>query len=528
MIFSTPEMGLSQNAYLKTPPEKITTNNYIEKFNEQNNRTCFTKWMHDNPTTLKVVQIASVLIGVAAIASLPWTLPAVGIAIASTIAVTGGVLLLATLASWLFQKYLTSDKHEITEQVFQAGEHEFGRLYYRGNIPILELDDSNPYGAGLAHASLLGEHIHRLKKNLDLILHGILRKPDADQIPKVIEALKREIPEEYLEEMKGLTDGFNQWAKETNNSAPHVTVEDVLLMHLIADIKHFNPSQVENTLSGHKSIWERISDALTPSPACTTLLHRDEEKGVIFGRNMDWCPFGHGGGESLFVVWKHSGVATLGVPGLIGAGTGWNRDRLTFAMNVSPGETSEVRGMPSMLYNRHIVQNAHSVEDAESLMERVKPLGPYHLTLADPSGNGKSVSFYQGENQTDHIRSLDEDEDLDEEVLQVLNYTYPKLEGNIFNSEGRRELLNRYFGGANKDINEGKSEWYNLIDNALKLTPLVNAWMTLHSLMLVPQSGDVAVSWDNGYAADMPRQNINMDEFFPRSQMSESQEGEEI
>jgi len=52
------------------------------------------------------------------------------------------------------------------------------------------------------------------------------------------------------------------------------------------------------------------------------------------------------------------------------------------------------------------------------------------------------------------------------------------------------------------------------MQNALQLTPYVNAWITMHSLLFAPHEDTVSMSWDNGYAASQTPETVSMTEFF--------------
>jgi len=449
------------------------------------------------------------LVGIIAIASIPFALSALGIPAVIGLAATGTILILSSIVSFVFLKYITCARYDMRKHSFQEGECPGGRLYYRGNVPILELTDDPRqtgerfgYLAGKAHGYLLGSQIYRLKKNLDLIIHTVMRQPRAHKILTLLEEIRREIPEDYKQEMKGLADGYNRWANEAGIEAS-MNENDVLLIQLIADSKHFKIKGVNKLLS-------KILEAthLSPSTACTRLLQRDPQNGVKLGGNTDWCPFGDGGALSLVIVRKPQNTASFGVPAQIGIITGWNED-LAIAMNVCPGETKRVRGKPIALFNRFLLENAHSVQDVRRLIQRIRPLGPYHLSLADAAGSAACISPYQGYNESDTIRTLDGDK-----PLEVLNWRYPECKGGFFNSEARMKLLTRYFQQVMAYIPRDQIDWVKVIDNGLKLAPLVNSKITLHSMMFLPESDKVFLSWDNGYAASSTKQALSMSEVF--------------
>lgn len=477
----------------------IAVDSYIKKFNEERPQFNVSKWIHDHPTVVKVGQVAGVVLGLAAIVTsiaLVSTLP-LPLGLGLGLGLTGGFLILRSAVSWLFLKYITCAKSDKSLHAYQEKSCEAGKLSYRGDIPVLEMTGDDPEKWGYAHGFLLGAEIYKLKKNLDLGVHTLLRLPRAAHLQNVLQAVRAKIPPAYLQEIQGVVKGYKDWATQENVSFP-ITEDDILLMHLIPDSKHFHPKVLEKQWKERPLHTEEDARAV----ACTSLLDRDDEGNVIFGRNMDWCPFGEAGGKSLVMVWKNQGVAVLGVPGMIGAVTGWNKSKLALAMNVCPGETSEVQGMPAIFFNRHVLESTKDVSAVRQFVEEEQPLGPYHLTVAD-SREGSCISFYQQDRKA-HRR------DLADRHIEVLNWEYPKCEGGYFNSQCRHELLEPYFEGAR----EIPQRHPTLMENALQLAPYVNSWLTMHSLVFRPAANSVKMSWDNGYAASGQWEKADMTAFF--------------
>lgn len=474
----------------------ISIDEYTCNFNAEYSQFSATKWIHDHPTIVKVAQVAGLILGVAAIVASFVLAHLLSIGMAVGIELAGGLSVVGSIVSWLFLTYVTCAQNDMTIHAYQEKSCEGGRLYYRGDIPVMEFTGNDPGKWGHAHGFLLGAEVCKLKQNLDLALHSILRLPRSENLPHVLSAVRQKIPSEYLQEMKGLAEGYNEWAAETGASL-QMTEEDVLLMHLIPDSKHFHPQALEKQWSEY--LGEDEAERLV---ACTSLLDRDDQGNVIFGRNMDWCPFGEAGGKSLVMVWKSKGVAVLGVPGMIGAVTGWNKDKVAVAMNVCPGETTDARGMPAILFNRHVLESATNVPAIRRLVDEEQPLGPYHLTIADPR-EGSCISFYQQDGH--HHRR-----DLADRHIEVLNWEYPKCEGGFFNSQYRHELLTPYFDHA-RNI---PHRYPKLMENVLQLAPYVNSWITMHSLVFEPGEDRVKMSWDNGYAASGRWAEAEMTAFF--------------
>lgn len=485
---------------------------YITNFNSEHNKTTLPKWMHDNPTATKVIQVALIVLGVAAIATFPLSLAAMGVGVTIGIAVLGVVAILTSVASWIFINYITCKGSDITKHAFKESSCQGGRLYYKGNVPILELTGKTPFQSGQAHGYLLGSHINELYSNFQKAIYGVLQQPRPRELQKMLAEFQAIIPDRYKDEMQGLADGYNNWALETG-AANRLTMDDILLMHLVPESKHFHTKQMtESSLKSGKRKTQELPELA--AAACTAILSHDAKGNLIFGRNMDWSPFGDGGAQSLVIVWPNTGVAVLGVPGMIGAIQGWNRDRLTLSMNVCPGDTDSVRGIPAAIFNRMVLEHSPNVPSALAFSQYTRPLGPYHLTVADRHNEGTCISFYQNAdvNDRDHVRTSLRDAD----PLLVVNWRYPDCEGGSFNSAGRTVLLTKYFREAPAEVAEG--DRFKLVANALKLTPLVNSWITMHSLMIEPASDRISMSWGNGYAAAQQSQQISMSSVFEPSQ----------
>ncbi len=495
----------------------MATDLYITNFNADNTYVGMLQWIHDHPDLVTAGQIGGSVFGAASIISAPYLIPAAGALISTGIILTGVVLLVASIATWFFLNYISCAAHDITQHAFEPAECEGGRLYYRGHVPILELTARTPRQAGEAHGFLLGSHIRALKTKYDLILHTFMQHARPEALPRVLAKMRETIPRKFLDEMEGLAEGYNRWA-ERAGVADRMTLDEVILIHLLPDSKHFLPETVEELLRVEGILAGAQATPILPReeplgvPACTCILDRDPRAGLQFLRNMEWCPFGEGGTKTLVVVWKNTGEAALSMPGIVGAITGWNQAGLCVAMNVCPGFTgSASRGMPAILYNREILQRCQTTPQVELVAStQERPLGPYHLTVADAHGSGRCISFYQGQGESDHVRLLDSNSHPHSNgPLITLNWRYPECQGGIFNSPERNEILTRYYAGVPVDADRRK-----LAINAGKMSPYFNSWHTTHSLLFQPEYGSVELHWDNGFAASTPAQTLRMSELF--------------
>src|SRR5579872_1099534 len=202
---------------------------YIQNFAAQEAGCCpVTGWMHDNPEDVKTAQFATTFFGTIALLTLPVTF-AYSVTLGVVLTVAGVLSLLASLASWVFLNYISCAHHDMRVHVFAEAECDGGRLYYQGDVPILELTGDTPTKKGWAHGFLLGKEIDELYDNMELLLHTILRQPKAEELPHVLQNIRGNIPGFYLQELNGLSDGFNAWAEQSGASR-RLSSDDFLLI----------------------------------------------------------------------------------------------------------------------------------------------------------------------------------------------------------------------------------------------------------------------------------------------------------
>ena len=453
-------------------------------------------WIHRHPTIVKIVVIAAAILGIGLLASLPFTALFLGGGCIAAIAVGGGVLTLASSIALLILDILIPPHHNMANHAFKPGECEGGRLYYDGDVPILSLNSDDPYKAGEAHGYLCGSAISHLSRRFAFILHTLARQPRADQLsPELLADIRQKIPDNYLLEMQGLLEGYNKWAKEYWWQLPKkITLDDILLFHLMPDSVHFHPN------ASKRAQKERESSKTSPLLACTAIVDRDENGGLVFLRNMDWPSFGLAGTYSLVIHRKHRdhlcSTLEVGTPGLVGTLTGMNSQGLGLGMNVCSGSTWSIRGMPASFYNRACLENCQSVEGVEKFTRDNPPLGPYHLTVADAK-QASSIHFYQSPGNTHVIRPKE-----DNRPLATLNCRYdPNPNCDMHNSRERQSVIDRFFQKMRP-----REEVLGL--------PFVNNWITTHRVVMKPQLGTLQVAFDNAFAGKGPLHTVSTKNLF--------------
>ncbi len=445
-------------------------------------------FIHEHPTTTKVIRLAALITGVGLLISNPFQSPFF------VKAICGTMLALTSSISFFVLDLLVPPHHDMKNHPFKEGACLGGKLYYENDVPILELDADNPAQAGFAHGYLCGESIGILARRFGLVLHTIARQPRASDLPKTLAAIRAKIPPEYLLEMEGMVKGYNQWISEQKvTTHPKLTVDDALLFHLVPDSVHFSPGEYEGKKQ-HQFIP-------VPVVGCTSLVEKDDEGHFVLDRNMDWPTFGEAGKRSFVIHRKHGNGAhstvEVGVPGVVGTVTGMNDQGLALAMNVCEGKTNEIRGMPASLYNRMILERCSTAQQVEETVGERAPLGPYHLTIAGPD-RAESIHFYQLPDNNHAIRISGG------QCLATLNWRYsPQPHISLHNDKAREAQLAQFFKNR-----EGKP-----LAEALAL-PEVNNWLTAHRVHMKPAAQELSVAFDNAFAGKVPLHKIDVRRLF--------------
>jgi len=292
------------------------------------------------------------------------------------------------------------------------------------------------------------------------------------------------MPHEYLREMEGLVEGYRQWAqKHFFATRLDMSVDDVILANLLPEMCHFLPKEAENA-AAPPTKRRRV--------ACSAVIEKDPVRGFVFARNMDWPSLRMAGSHSLVVRRKHSNglldTIEVGLPGIIGTITGMNSKGLSLAMNVCSGETTEVQGLPSTLYNRLCLERCESVEALKRFSQVNDPLGPYHLSAADRH-EACSLHFFQSPLKTHVTRQCAENK-----PLVTLNCRYaPRPSAPMNESRERQKVINQFFHNR-----RGRP-----LEDVLSLRP-VDCEMTIHRIVMEPKSCTMRVAFDNAYAGSRP------------------------
>lgn len=451
----------------------------------------FLRWCHRHSTLNKVIEIAALVLGVG--------LVALAASLGSwSIGLAGCALAVASAVAFFALQTLAPAHHDMKTHVFKPAHCEGGRLYYEGDLPILQIDSNDPFIAGKAQGLLLGEAIHAIQKRFDFALHTVLRRPRAYELSPLITSVKARIPPEYLREMEGLVEGYNQWVDKQRWPRPKkMTLDEVVLIHLMPDAHHLQMGGIV------KSPFLRQE----PVMGCTSLVDWDPAKGVIFGRNMDWPSLGVAGKYTFIKHTVKGALQTVevAIPGLVGTLTGMNNHGLSLAMNVCPSDSSnEVRGMPTLFYNRFCLETCRSIDDLVPFLEQYSPLGAYHLTVADPIG-ADSIHFYQGGPYI--VRRLEPTRPLATFNSRIGDQDPPFIIDQHY-TRRRQQMLDDLYRGVQPTMDHEQ-----LVEAALAL-PCINNYETAHTVVMKPGTRTMKVAFDNAFSGEQRLLTVPVEKLF--------------
>ncbi len=237
-------------------------------------------------------------------------------------------------------------------------------------LSLVRLEGS-PYEIGLQQGKLLKDQIQDVYK---IYLNALVYKKwikeyailkgvtDAYSNPqksmaKFAKQSEKDIPAEYIEEMKGLAEGAGIPYQEVLNMSSHVDYFAVLMCSTFA-------ANGKATTDGN----------------------------LIEARNLDWAS---GGLQELdkystvFVVKPQKGHAFISViyPGIVGALTAINDAGITAELNFSMAKKNGKEGMPALVLLRHVIQYAGSLDEAEKILREIPRIAGYNITVTDAKTN---------------------------------------------------------------------------------------------------------------------------------------------
>lgn len=264
---------------------------------------------------------------------------------------------------------------KVVGKVFYSTDKDLGR-----DIPVLDIDSSvkDRYEMGFIHGYLLADKIEELAVDVLRPMIGSSQILVGDYRGyQLKEGLKKvQIPEKYMQELRGIYDGLQKYAKERDKPLS-ITLEDLMLAHQFADI--------------YKSIGcQRILGIQAFSAVgCSTVVEKKEDSTNV-ERTLDWPTFIKGGQHMIVMRYTAANGTRMEIqtlPGIMHALTTKNQHNLIGIINELGMES--VGGTPYGLVARDIMEQATTVEEAREMIvhkvvsDKDRPASSHTLTLAD-------------------------------------------------------------------------------------------------------------------------------------------------
>lgn len=351
------------------------------------------------------------------------------------------------------------------------------KFYYEENIPVLFFSSNisafeRGYHQGLLFYNQTKWLVFRMKFIYFFLKHfqkylkyfRIMKNTffDLDEI-----ILTCHIPLEDLNEIQGFVEGFNT----KTNCLNELTLELAIFYHIIPDIFCYGFG-------------------------CSTIV---DQKGRFIIRNLDFCPFGSGGRDSVLI--KAQELSYLTIPGMIGVCHGWTttaiKSRFVF-VNVSHNDTYfNSHGIPMVFYSKEIlrrinwnienIKRYHSHPEFDQVLPKKQPMASFHLTIVD---NKKAIciSFAQtlGDDNIIH--------DNNQGPLKIFNFTHTihdEDKGTAW-SMTRNQTTDQFLSLQQYNVSE-------LMDFIRDKN--INVFDTIHSLIILPSFNHIFISCNDSFAA---------------------------
>jgi tetratricopeptide (TPR) repeat protein len=260
----------------------------------------------------------------------------------------------------------------LTEElrVTPDGRKHFGASWFeeRPGRSLLYLE-GDPYAIGYANARLTSDWIYTQEESLIETVHGFLPSPfQFWSVTLLVLTNNRSLPSyvqsEYQFEIRGLADG-------SEDPFPHLgpRYHRLLNYHAAHDISHW--------------VWDK------PVVGCTAFAARGSWTAngrLLVGRNFDFEAGRLFDEHKIIGLYRpQEGLAFLSVawPGMAGAVTGINAERIFCSVNGAHSEDRGRIGTPVSLVVREVLQYAQSLDEAVEIIEGAQVFVADSYLLAD-------------------------------------------------------------------------------------------------------------------------------------------------
>jgi len=297
----------------------------------------------------------------------------------------------------------------LSQSIEVTGHYKHSKKYTKAGITVVYLTGS-PYEIGFANGKLCKNEILRANKPfLD-----IYKKVSLDPQNKWLEVSKKleiHIPEEYLEEMRGIADGAE------------IEYENILLLNTLTTISMGNKCFAFAFKENNSKI--------------VTFRQIDEDKASFLYKNM-----------ILYIIkpQKGYGFAAILNPGWVDGESGINEKGITVSQNNIHIRQTEWDIMPITQLSRQMLQYSKTIDEAEQLLDKQKAF-PARLLFVSSK---KSASIFEIANK-EKARM-----DMANGFLTLANHACLIPSKNVLSSSTRRLDFGNEF--LDKNLNEMDKE----------------------------------------------------------------------
>ena len=221
----------------------------------------------------------------------------------------------------------------LNQPIEEIGNFNFSRKYIKAGVTVVYLTGS-PYEIGLAHGTLCKREILEVNRQYFEYFNQFL-DDSSDKWEDFSKELKKRIPQEYLEEMRGISDGSQ------------IEFDKILFLNALSTISMANK--------------------------CFAFSFRENNSKIITFRQIDNDP------KSplyknmiLYIIKPQKGYSFAAIlnPGWVDGETGMNEHGVTVSQNNIGIKQTEWDLMPITHLSRYMLQYAINIDEAEQILDK--------------------------------------------------------------------------------------------------------------------------------------------------------------
>lgn len=305
-----------------------------------------------------------------------------------------------------------------------------GKLEWIEEMPVLKLSGS-PYQMGYQHGTLLRREVRASVKNIMAFADRQLRVPGLGRLvarrklDRAWKQMKPHVPERYLEEMQGLSDGAE------------IPLRVLQRVHALPDLTSVT-----------------CASSASAGPAT-------QDGRLIQIRNLDWAIGSNVQRYAALMVYEPAGkrpFVSVGWLGFIGVLSGISRSGISVAQIGAETQDSNLRGLPMPFLLRRVLEESDDLKQAVKIVEEGPRTVGYNYLFAD----AKTRSAVALETTRQHSavfwmdpenRLVRADYPLDPVVRGLQTEKFPeKTKAYQVRYRGQEQLLEKFYGKINPEI----------------------------------------------------------------------------